>query len=202
MSDAYSVSRAASGATSIVSRAPPARVTSCWTLSSASVRSFARCSWSAVPRSNRARARSSGSPPVSSSATVRWNVARASSNESSPSGVSVVALALSVGSVNGLLGVRVHAIERPPDPWRDHDTEPEADREASACDEHDHDDSAKHVGQALLPRRRRKLTAGDSDTEARSGRHLRGVANDRLVCGSPDDRVAALEGGLRSEDGK
>src|SRR6476661_3820942 len=50
-SDDQWVSRAESGETSSVSRAPPARVTSCWTLSSASASSFAQRSWRATPRS-------------------------------------------------------------------------------------------------------------------------------------------------------
>ena len=67
------------GRTSRVSRAPPARATSCWTRSSASREERSQRAWRATPRSYRASAASSGWPPASSSATVRWSSARASS---------------------------------------------------------------------------------------------------------------------------
>ena len=60
-------------------RAPPARATSCWTRSSASVEERRAASWRATPRSYRAIVCSSGWPPASSSATVRWSSASASS---------------------------------------------------------------------------------------------------------------------------
>ena len=51
---------ASSGRTSRVSRAPPARATSCWTRSSASPRSRSQRAWRATPRSYSAIAASSG----------------------------------------------------------------------------------------------------------------------------------------------
>src|SRR6185312_10939363 len=130
----HSVSRAESGETSMVSRAPPARVTSCWTLSSASARSLAQRSWRATPRSYRARERSSGWPPASSSATVRWRAARASSNESWSMGVSARSAA-SVTFVVILLG----AVDRPAEPGRDDaQTEPYgADEDGDRAREHE-----------------------------------------------------------------
>jgi hypothetical protein len=50
--------------------------------------------------------------------------------------------------------------------------------------------------------RRRKLAAGHPDRERRSGGRRHGIANDRLVVGSPDDSVAALESGTGSENGE
>src|SRR3954447_8497411 len=122
----------------MASSAPPARETSCWTLSSASARSFAQRSWSATPRSYSAIERSRGSPPVSSSATVCCSAARASSNERRSIGVS--------GASVTVLLVLARPIDEAPHPGREHDdTEPEPDCRGDEGNQQ-HDEHVSHVG--------------------------------------------------------
>ena len=199
----------------MVSRAPPARVTSCWTLSSASARSLAQRSWradAALVQGDRALEGLSarlelGDDPLER----REGVVE---RELVDRGIGAVEASIpSVGSVTGLLFVGVGAIQRAPDAGRnEHDTIPRTTRRRqqrstrtttrSSCGRGTIE-GLRLTWQPLGRRRRspgtrrgRRGCGGESRRSPPPGR-------ERSRRRRPaDDAVAALEGRLRAQHGE